>query len=379
MAFRIIILNSPGSARRFLGAVGRFVGHARKLTILPLSFNGFIETRDVAARALETNLAKTSLGRRQSLFPVSIQRSLLALQYNGVRRLMSKSPDAVALVWNGLSGRRLVFAEAARHAGLKRLFAELAPLPGYLTVDPLGINYENSLPRQSRHYHDWAAANPGEGDWRLLAAKLVSRKPRRGKEMVKTATATSPSGNFLFLPLQVPSDTQVTRYGGWIKSMESLIDAAHEASRHLPEGWRLVVKEHPTSRIRFAERILSLSDERFGLDNETDTFELVARSCGVVTLNSSVGLQAFLFDKPVIVIGKAFFGWEPLTHVAPGQDRLNALFAQADGLEIDPGLRGAFMRYLSEYYYIEASLTQSPYLMEAGTAKLRARLPPGLR
>ncbi|MFD1808108.1 hypothetical protein ACFSHQ_08015 [Gemmobacter lanyuensis] len=65
------------------------------------------------------------------------------------------------------------------------------------------------------------------------------------------------------------------------------------------------------------------------LDNATDSFAQIAASRGVVTLNSSMGLQAFFHDKPVITLGQAFFNIAGLVDHAADQTALNHLFAKA--------------------------------------------------
>jgi hypothetical protein len=126
------------------------------------------DTRARAAAALQsaTRQPKSRLIRRLKL-------ALLAAQYNGTRALFARNPAAVAVVWNGLNGSRRVFADGARDAGARVLFFERAPLPGRVTVDPCGVNFANSLPREIGVYTDWLAASdtPSEG-WRALRSQI---------------------------------------------------------------------------------------------------------------------------------------------------------------------------------------------------------------
>jgi capsular polysaccharide export protein len=87
------------------------------------------------------------------------------------------------------------------------------------------------------------------------------------------------------------------------------------------------------------------------LDNATDSFALVGACRGVVTLNSSMGVQAFFHDKPVVAVGRAFWAMPGLATVAGDQAALDAAFADPAGLGYDAGLRAMFMNWLDQVYY----------------------------
>ena len=45
----------------------------------------------------------------------------------------------------------------------------------------------------------------------------------------------------IYCPLQVQDDTQIIKYGSWIRTINQFIDAVYIASRYLPDEWRLVI------------------------------------------------------------------------------------------------------------------------------------------
>ena len=63
--------------------------------------------------------------------------------------------------------------------------------------------------------------------------------------------------------------------------------------------------------------------------------ELLQKCEGVVTVNSSVGLEAFAYDKPVITLGESFYDGPGLTEHAGDLAALKALFRQIDTLSFD--------------------------------------------
>ncbi|MEO6300533.1 MAG: capsular biosynthesis protein, partial [Paracoccaceae bacterium] len=317
-----------------------------RLRLIPWSWRGFPETSARVAVCL-------ARAKRQ---PVGVGRwfkaVLIRLQYNGARRLFMRSPGVVTVAWNGLGGSRLAFLLAARDAGLATLACELAPFPGRITLDPRGVNAESVVPREPGFFRDWAgddALRTGEG-WRELGQGLTARASRRAD--VGQSEAALPEGAFLFCPLQVPSDSQVTLFAGWTGGMAGFLAALGQAAMHLPDGWHLRVKEHPSARESLADALAGLvALGRVVVDNSSDSFAQLAASRGVVTLNSSIGLQAFFHDKPVVVLGEAFFKQAGLVVSVGDQAGLNAAFVGAAGLAFDPAGRARFMNWLDQVYY----------------------------
>lgn len=355
-----------------MASVAAAAGGGRRRALIPLSLRGFAETgaRTDAALARAKRQPKGALMRWA-------KRGLIAAQYNGSRRFFARHPDAVALCWNGLTGSRMAYMTGAQDAGAGRLYAELAPLPGRMTLDPLGVNAENGLPRNPAFYRDWAAADParaGDG-WRALGANMVARPSRRA-DVGQGDGADLGTAPFLFVPLQVPGDSQIILFSDWVQSLPGFIAALGQAATRLPQGWHLRIKEHPSARASLAEPLaaaVAASGGRVVIDNATDTFAQVAASRGVVTINSSVGLQAFFHDRPVIVTGRAFFALPGLVTPVAGADALGAAFAHADALAFDAPLRAAFMNYLDQVYYPRVSDQDGRWTVDPAGA--RRKLP----
>lgn len=336
-------------------SVAEAAGGGVRLPLIGLSLRGFPESgaRARAALAVAKRQPKGGLGR-------ALKFALIWMQYNWARRYFARHPGRVAMCWNGLTGSRRAFMQGARDAGAPRLYAELAPFPGRVTLDPEGVNAANSVPRDPQFFRDWAASAPerqGEA-WRALGENLTARASRRADVSQAGGEALADAEHFLFVPLQVPNDSQITLFAGWVKSVEGMLAALAEASENLPEGWHIRIKEHPSARASLAEPLKAAVQHAKGrlvVDNQTDTFEQVKASGGVITINSSVGLQAFFHDKPVIVLGEAFFAIDGLVHVADAPEKLSALLKAAEELGVDPALRAAFMNFLDQVYYPRAT------------------------
>jgi capsular polysaccharide export protein len=144
----------------------------------------------------------------------------------------------------------------------------------------------------------------------------------------------------------------VTLFAGWTGGMPGFLHALGQAAARLPAGWHLRLKEHPSARVPLGSLLGPLVEGgRVVVDNATDSFAQMAAARAVVTLNSSMGLQAFFYERPVITLGRAFYALPGLVHPAGDQATLNALFADAPALGYDAGLRAAFVAWLDEVYY----------------------------
>ncbi len=110
---------------------------------------------------------------------------------------------------------------------------------------------------------------------------------------------------YIFFPMQVSTDAQVILNFSGGSVLDGLA-AAIEFSRS--KGKLLVVKPHPAElnqRILIElNRLKENSDFKVVNDN---TFVLLENSEEVVTINSTVALEAMLFNKPVTFLGDSFY------------------------------------------------------------------------
>lgn len=319
-------------------------GASHRLPVIPLSWRDGPETaaRTEVALSRAKRQPRTGLGR-------VLKRQLIRGQYNWARAYFTRHPERVAVAWNGLTGSRMAFLAGARDAGARTLHVELAPLPGRITLDPAGLNAEGSVPRDPDFFRLWARGRDLSG-WREAGAGLTARASRRAD--VGQGGGALPESPFLFCPLQVPGDSQVTLFAGWTGGMVGFVQALGRAAAHLPPGWHLRLKEHPSARMPLGPLLAPLVEGgRVVVDNATDSFAQMAAARAVVTLNSSMGLQAFFHDRPVITLGRAFYALPGLVQAAGDQAALDALFADAPALDHDAALRAAFIAWLDQVYY----------------------------
>lgn len=330
--------------RRTIEGLLKPLGDLQWARLPPWRISAYPET---AERAHAAYIA----ARRPALWtPLAwLQKRLYSWQYNGARAYFVRNPESIAVAWNGLNGSRRVFMDGARDAGARTLYFELAPFKGRITCDPVGVNQANALPRDAGFYLDWMQGSGLPADaWRAYRSNILQRAPARAKP---SGGGQGETGPYLFAPLQVPGDSQIRLFGGQFRTVPDFVDALVKAAESLPAGWHLKIKEHPTAEVTFAD-VIAEQSSRVLLDNRTDTFALVAGSEGVVTVNSSVGLEAMFFDKPVIACGQSFWAIPGIADTAPDPSAIAAAFARPEAMGFDPEARGAFLSYLLNEYYV---------------------------
>jgi len=298
--------------------------------------------------------------------------ALLRAQYNGARSFFEENRDAIAVSWNGLNGTRRVFMDGARDAGARTLYFELSPFSGRITVDPCGVNNANSLPREIGPYAAWAQESGRADGWREIRDTIQARKPSVHRaDATPGRPLTEP---FIFVPLQVPGDSQLRLFGGAFRTVEATIEAAVAAARALPDGWHLRLKEHPSSPVQFGDLIAQHTHPKIVLDNVTDTFAQVAAARAVITVNSSVGLEAMFFEKPVVALGECFWAIPGVVTHCPTVEGLVRLLKDPEALlSFDPGARSAFLSFLTQVYYPKLPHDGKDMVIDE-VNKVRARL-----
>lgn len=303
---------------------------------------------------------------------IALKRYMLRKQYNWSRRFFERNTSKIAVVWNGLNGSRRAFVDGACDAGARTLYFELSPLKNRATIDPNGVNFLNYLSRDGQAYIDWGRTK-GSDAWRQVKFTITARSG---------SNTSSDSGNakllsdpFIFLPLQVPGDSQLRLFGGRHRTVDQVIEAVTKASQFLPQGWYIRVKEHPSAEVSYAELIKSLNNPRVVLDNTTDTFAQVEASMAVLTVNSSVGLEAMFFDKPVIAMGDCFWAVPGIAELCQTHEELVEVFLKAETLQFDQQARHGFLSYLVDEYYPKLdNFDTHGFLRLEEVAKIKSRI-----
>lgn len=261
--------------------------------------------------------------------------------------LLDSDRIAYVFIWNGSFLEEQTVARWARNNNISTLFFEISNITGKMQVDSVGTNAKSSIANNLNYldkyqlpttqYYDWIEAyiknklkkhevkqalNVHKINWlylidwfffivkkrpgvkleilNKLKEKLVQNKISYEYDIVDLKEI-----DYIFFPLQVTTDTQCV-INSQITIKEAL-DQAIEYSKN--SGLKLLIKPHPAEKDRnFVKKIIQdIKTNQNVFITNTNTFELIKHSKLVITINSSVGLEAKLFNKDVMVLGDAIY------------------------------------------------------------------------
>lgn len=271
-----------------------------------------------------------------------IEKQAKSFSENIISILQKHSIERV-IIWNGqqLLGRAATIA--AEKIGVPRRYIEISNLPNKLFSDKSGVNALSSIYNDisiidnleavpEEEHEEWMAnyfeskkmplpqahqktKSKIEGALNLIFKvilrdasiyKIVNRfKMLSGKKInLKAHTENELPIEFVFLPLQVSSDTQVKLHS----SIDNIGAIRYAAERSSALGVKLVVKIHPAEKSKHEiARIIAEKQHTGFLLTEENTTEIIRKSRLIITINSTVGLEAMLLHKEVITLGRCVY------------------------------------------------------------------------
>lgn len=261
--------------------------------------------------------------------------------------LKNKKPKNI-VVWNGKKLPNITAVLAAKRLNINVFYFENGLLPGTTTLDPKGVNAASSLSQNPNFYLNFDPKN-------ILSFDLPTLSQRSNHRKRTDFDTKKLPDNFLFVAFQVPHDTQIASHSPWITTMEMLYIEVIKAVKKLDDpSLTVVFKEHPTWPKHYTSLYNKSDIAIFANGNHTP--ELIEKSKAVITINSTVGLEALLLNKQVITLGDACYNIEGLVlHAKNSEDLKNCLEKIQLGWEINPTLRDKFFTYLKHIYCIPGS------------------------
>lgn len=320
-----------------------------------------------------------------------------------IEKYINEKKIGCVLIYNGSSTIEQILIYIAEKLRLQLLYLEEGYFRPYtITADTKGINYNSSIPR-SKEFYDKLAIDEDKFEKFLLRAKYleVKRPPFKDKiikvlmkltnsiglfigfknehkvntlkeylareinlykfKKMKTEDISLPS-EYIFVPFQVHSDTQVLFHSPKIKDMHQLVENVVREleiyNKKNRKDLKVIFKEHPMDIGRISYR--DLYDKYSKNKNviflkKYDTKKLIKNSKLVITINSTVGIEALMNYKKVITLGNAFFNIEGLVTFCNQLNELNICIKRAIEENIDVSLINKFLYYLRFNYNLEGT------------------------
>lgn len=130
--------------------------------------------------------------------------------------------------------------------------------------------------------------------------------------------------NFYLVSLQVHNDSQITHHSHY-KNVEAFIEEVLISFAHFaPKNTTIVFKHHPLDRghrdytyfiTKLANKLDVSQRVFYGCDMHLPS--LIRASLGMITINSTTGLQSVYHKKPTKTMGKALYDIKGITDQKP--------------------------------------------------------------
>lgn len=244
--------------------------------------------------------------------------------------LLEVNADYV-ITWNGSLLVSGALTESADLLGIPTFYMERGLLPSSLVIDPEGVNKDSSIAGA-----DWktnASSKPNISEIETLqsychqlgysGASIVNTGQQKESNAVLTHLGLTTEKPVILLPLQIESDSNIQNNSPYFKTMEELIRSVTSVLGDTDA--QVVVKPHPEDQSRRdrIEALCSDSDVRCCWDLSLQSLFPITDL--VVVINSTVGLEALLQNKPVVALGRSIYDQKGFTMDLEDKDSLRDL------------------------------------------------------
>ena len=277
--------------------------------------------------------------RFYALFPLKLLEAKIL--YSVYRNALHKQSITHMVIWNGLKFRQRIAVMAARDLGIPCYFIERGVFPGTTTMDPQGINFLNTIPRDPLFYMQQTSDTDP-----CPKLKCQELRPSQLPE------------HYIFVPFQVNTDSQVVMFSPWISDMFDLVKKFQQAHQTLGlQMPSIVFKPHPACEQDYSELAQSLNkdDSPLKIISDIPTPVLIQHAEAVCTINSSVGMESLLMGKKLIVLGNAFYDIQGIALSAANQETLCQKLLEFSNWTPNNILRQRFLQHLKAHHIVPGS------------------------
>lgn len=248
-----------------------------------------------------------------------------------------EKPDAV-MVWNGSGLASSLACSLAKEVGAICIYGENGYFPGTMQLDNQGVNDNASINKNTeellnnftpnikqteifteilnRYLNDdntlnQKIENPTKPSFLSRIEDLTRRKVKtKNKSIMPNQLILKNIDewpiNYVFMPLQVHGDSQLIIHSPvYGQDLDNFVKDTASALNSIDPSLKLIVKLHPKDDRCYDQLSQTLSNAIFV--KNISAKKLIHFSKVVITINSTVGFEALLFNKPVVTAGSNFY------------------------------------------------------------------------
>lgn len=236
-------------------------------------------------------------------------------------------------IWNGLFLPTRICTEVAQRFGAKVSFSEEGYFPRTMIVDEHGVNARSYLcdpirwkeiARNDLAPSEKASLKRFLGRFHAGGESRVERSEKVSEENLHARLGIPSDKKIVLYPAQIDTDTNIVLSSPNFRTNEDVIGDLARVVGDYPE-YLLVVKLHPRDRNRSAEFQTVLGDQGTVVGN-MNLLSLLETAEIIVVRNTTVGLEALTYYKPVIVLGDAIYSGKGFTFDVSARDTLGSVF-----------------------------------------------------
>lgn len=271
-----------------------------------------------------------------------------------VEHCVRTHPPDVAIVWGNATTPQRATAAACKARGVPVVFAELGWFPQYQTGarttvwDCIGFKEtphelsDEVWNKRLLHPED-VALDEYVGWWKRTRASKHPQNPEGLPEEVGASEKP-----ILLVLLQVDWDTALF-YTEGLRTQEEVMAAVRSAAG---ARWQIVVKEHPAAARNAEPGNAEIWTKKANLHDC-----LQAADC-VVTANSNAGLEAMLYEKPVVCLAEAPYSGLGFTWDCRDAEGLERMLERTEWAK-PPHLKSVFLRSFLHYVIFRYCFAES--------------------
>jgi capsular polysaccharide export protein len=265
--------------------------------------------------------------------------------YLNLYALLYQTRPKLILIWNGHKFQDNVLRLVNQHFKIPIGYFENGVLPNSTTLDFVGINALNSVPRNPDFFSRFLSTPTPE--WFIVGRQYKTQ----------TAVQFTAPARYILVPFQKERDSQILENSQWIRSMPSLVAAVtHALDLCNDKDIHVVFRPHPNDNHKHTALINTIkAHPRMHWDSSMPLDKALRHAEAVITINSSVGMEAILLSKKVILLGDAFYDIPGLSLKANNPTEFVHVLNHLQHFDVQEPLRSQFITYLQQDYVVKGS------------------------
>lgn len=295
------------------------------------------------------------------------QDSLYYQRYYGIayrleQIIKSCSPDFVVFQQGSENISKLIYVKSIK-CGIPALVWESPFFTGKMTLDSEGMHFfpgQNLIDKKWHEIRDKELSTKEKDRLKQFLNNWRSQKQSKheqltdNSELISISKIKASGTRVLFFPGQVPWDANVLTS---LRKFNCYDEIVKYLKKYLPESWIIVHKVHPKNTANKL-KIGWFGHNCFVVKN-VNIHALIPIADACCVLSSNVGMEALMYNKPVICLGRPHYSWKGLTLDWERKEDLPRLLQETLTFKHEKKLLERFLNYVIYDYLIDEGDTTS--------------------